>query len=68
VVDTVGAGAAFTAGLVCSTLEGRPLREAARFANRLAARVAAAPGGTPRIDRASAEREASVGVLLPPGE
>jgi fructokinase len=57
VVDTVGAGDAFTAGLVCAALEGRPLREAARFANRLAARVAAAPGGTPRIDRAAVERD-----------
>lgn len=51
VADTVGAGDAFTAGLVCLTLEGRPLREAAAFANRLAARVAAAVGATPLIDR-----------------
>ena len=36
-VDTVGAGDAFTAGLVCLTLEGRPLGAAAAFANRLAA-------------------------------
>ena len=51
VVDTVGAGDAFTAGLVALTLEGRPLREAATFANRLAARVAAAAGATPVIRR-----------------
>jgi fructokinase len=51
VVDTIGAGDAFTAGLLCLTLEGRPLAEAAAFANRLAARVAAAAGGTPIIDR-----------------
>jgi fructokinase len=51
VVDTVGAGDAFTAGLVVATLEARPLHEAADFANRLAARVAGAAGGTPRIDR-----------------
>lgn len=51
VVDTVGAGDAFTAGLVVETLAGRPLREAATFANRLAARVAAAAGGTPVIRR-----------------
>lgn len=51
VADTVGAGDAFTAGLVCLTLEGQPLRDAAAFANRLAARVAAAVGATPRIDR-----------------
>jgi fructokinase len=47
VVDTVGAGDAFTAGLVAATLEGRPLAEAADRANRLAARVAASAGGTP---------------------
>jgi fructokinase len=51
VVDTVGAGDAFTAGLLCCVLEGRPLPAAAAFANALAARVAAAPGGTPVIDR-----------------
>ncbi len=52
VVDTVGAGDAFTAGLVVNVLEGRPLAEAAAFANRLAARVAGAAGGTPVIRRA----------------
>jgi fructokinase len=51
VVDTVGSGDAFTAGLLVTTLEGRPLAEAAAFANRLAGRVAAAAGGTPVIDR-----------------
>jgi fructokinase len=56
VVDTVGAGDAFTAGLVACTLEGRGLAEAAVFANRLAAKVAASAGGTPVIDRAQIER------------
>jgi fructokinase len=55
VVDTVGAGDAFTAGLLCGVLEGRPLAEAARFANRLAARVAGAAGGTPTLARAEIE-------------
>jgi fructokinase len=55
VVDTVGAGDAFTAGLVCAVLEGRDVADAARFANRLAARVAASRGGTPRIDRTEIE-------------
>ena len=50
VADTVGAGDAFTAGLLCLTLEGQPV-QAAEFANRYAARVAAEVGGTPRIDR-----------------
>jgi fructokinase len=56
VVDTVGAGDAFTAGLLCYVLEGKPVAEAAGFANRLAARVAASAGGTPKIDRSELER------------
>ena len=56
VVDTVGAGDAFTAAMVCLHLEGKPLRECARFANHYAARVCEQPGGTPRIDRAEIER------------
>jgi fructokinase len=55
VVDTIGAGDSFTAGLVTAVLEGRPPDEAARRANRLAARVAACAGGTPRIDRRELE-------------
>jgi len=55
VVDTVGAGDAFTAGLLVYALEGRPLADAARFANRLAARVAASAGGTPLLRRADLE-------------
>jgi fructokinase len=58
VVDTVGAGDAFTAAMVCLHLEGKSLRECARFANHYAARVCEQPGGTPRIDRAEVERAA----------
>lgn len=58
VVDTVGAGDAFTAAMVCLHLEGKPLRECARFANHYAARVCEQPGGTPRIDRAEIELQA----------
>ena len=60
VVDTVGAGDAFTAAMVCLHLEGRPLRECARFAVHYAARVCEQPGGTPRIDRAEVERAAGL--------
>ena len=56
VADTVGAGDAFTAALLTQHLEGKPLAEAARFANAYAAVVASKPGGTPRIDRAEVER------------
>jgi fructokinase len=56
VVDTVGAGDAFTAGLLALSLEGRPLAEAARFATRLAGRVVASAGATPHIERAEIER------------
>jgi fructokinase len=49
VVDTIGAGDAFTAGLLVAILEGRSVAQATAFANRLAARVASAAGGTPII-------------------
>jgi fructokinase len=55
VVDTVGAGDAFTAAMVVMHLEGRPLRECARFANHYAARVCEHRGATPRIDRREVE-------------
>jgi fructokinase len=57
VVDTVGAGDAFTAALLCLHLEGRPFRDCARFAVRYAARVCEFPESTPRIDRAAVERD-----------
>ena len=60
VVDTVGAGDAFTAAMVCLHLEGKSLRECARFAVHYAARVCEQPGGTPRIDRAEVEQAAGL--------
>lgn len=56
VVDTVGAGDAFTAALLTQTLEGKPLVEAARFANAYSAVVCTKPGGTPRVSREEVER------------
>ena len=60
VIDTVGAGDAFTAAMVCLHLEGKSLRECARFAVHYAARVCEQPGGTPRIDRAEVESAAGL--------
>ena len=58
VVDTVGAGDAFTAAMVCLHLEGRPLPECARFATYYAARVCEHHGATPKIDRREVEAAA----------
>jgi fructokinase len=56
VADTVGAGDAFTAAFLCQSLEGKPLREAARFANAYAAVVVSKTGGTPHVTRDEVER------------
>ena len=58
VVDTVGAGDAFTAAMVCLHLEGRLLQECLRFANSYAARVCESQGATPQIDREEVESAA----------
>jgi fructokinase len=55
VIDTVGAGDAFTAAMVCLHLEDRPLSECLRFANHYAARVCEHQGATPHIDRKEVE-------------
>ncbi len=47
VADAVGAGDAFSAGLLHGISEGWPLPQAADFANRVGAIVATRPGGTP---------------------
>ncbi len=44
VVDPVGAGDAFAAGLLAATLDGEPLAEALDLATRCAAHVMSAPG------------------------
>jgi fructokinase len=55
VADTVGCGDAFTAALLTHHLNGKPLADAARFANAYAAVVASKPGGTPRVELAEVE-------------
>lgn len=57
-VDTVGAGDAFTAAMLYQHLEGRPLHACVWFANHYAARVCEHQGATPRIDRAEIEQAA----------
>ena len=47
IADTVGAGDAFTAGLVGSLLDGADVAEALRVGNALGALVASRPGATP---------------------
>jgi fructokinase len=50
VVDTVGAGDAFTACLAHQFVRGRPLTEISESANRFASWVVTRTGATPRID------------------
>src|SRR6185312_3282616 len=47
VADTIGAGDAFSAGLLHGLNAGWPATQVADFANRLGALVASRPGGTP---------------------
>jgi len=55
VVDTVGAGDAFTAGLISGLLRGWGPRRSARLANRIGALVASRPGAMPDLSQAVPE-------------
>ena len=49
IVDTVGAGDAFTAALAVGLLDGVPLEKINAWGNRVAAYVCSQPGGTPHF-------------------
>jgi fructokinase len=55
VVDSVGAGDAFTAAMISGLLRGWPLDKVAGFANELGALVARSPGAMPALDHELAE-------------
>ena len=59
VVDTVGAGDAFTAGMLAAVPEGKSLADATAIANRLAARVATSAGGLRPSTGRNSEAEGS---------
>ena len=54
-VDPVGAGDAFTAGLICGELHHWSLKVKAEFANQIAALVASREGAMPKLDAEFAE-------------
>lgn len=51
VMDTIGAGDAFSAAVVIQYLKGKTIREISDSANRLGAWVSSRSGPTPRIDK-----------------
>lgn len=62
VADTVGAGDAFTAGLITATLHDRPLPIRAQFANRVGALVASRHGAMPDLKEEFAVLRKELGV------
>lgn len=58
VVDTVGAGDAFTAGLIYARLQGWPLERSARFANAVGGLAASKAGAMPDLKEELADLKA----------
>jgi fructokinase len=56
VVDSLGAGDAFTAGFIDAYLAGKPLKDACDAGNRLGAAVCARRGGTAPVSREDLEK------------
>lgn len=61
VVDRVGAGDAFDAGLLCALMEDKPMTEALQFGNACAALKMTVPGDIAIITRAEVERVIAAG-------
>jgi 2-dehydro-3-deoxygluconokinase len=55
VVDRVGAGDSFSAGLLCALLDGKPLAEALRWGHAVAALKMTIPGDIALVSRAEVE-------------
>lgn len=66
VVDTVGAGDAFTAALTMGLLAAMPLEDAHAFANEVSAFVCSQPGATPALPQGFRNRCQILPVALPP--
>lgn len=65
VIDTVGAGDAFTAALTVGLLSGHALHDINERANRLAAYVCTQKGATPRVNLAELDRWVSATACKP---
>jgi 2-dehydro-3-deoxygluconokinase len=64
IVDRVGAGDSFDAGLICALLDGKPLGEALRFGNALAALKMTLQGDIAVVTKAEIEHLLSSGSSL----
>jgi fructokinase len=64
VIDTVGAGDAFTAALIQTRLEGWPLRRSAEFANRVGSLVAGSHGAMPVLTDVLPQLRARTGFVV----
>lgn len=64
VIDAVGAGDAFTAGLITALLQGWTLDAAGEFANRIGGLVASRAGAMPSLAAEFAELQAEIAARL----
>lgn len=62
IVDRIGAGDAFAAGLHCALLDGRPLPQALRYGNAVAALKLTMPGDIALVSRAEVDELLAAGA------